>query len=57
MSEGYIRLELDCLSGEKIIMRKSDNPGALVEITLGGQTVNVRPAALLLVLKTITAED
>jgi hypothetical protein len=50
MPADLIRLELDCVSGEKIIFQRSETPGALVAVTVDGRTVQVKPAALLLVL-------
>lgn len=51
MNNGYIRLEIDCVTGEKLIFLKSDAPGALVQVTLNGETVQVRPPALLMAIK------
>ena len=48
MPEGYVYLELDCATGEKLMLRRSDKPGALISVTIGDVTVEVGPVALLI---------
>lgn len=42
MSE-VIHLELDCVSGEKLIFHRSNDPKAPIEVTLDGKKVLVQP--------------
>ncbi len=42
MSE-VIHLELDCVNGEKLIFHRSNDPKALIEVTLDGKKVQVQP--------------
>jgi hypothetical protein len=48
-----IQLDLDCVTGEKLMFRRSNTPGALVEVTLNDQQVSVKPQTLLLALLTL----
>jgi hypothetical protein len=57
MPADFIRVELDCVTGEKIIFQRSETPGALVDVTLNGQTVQVKPLALLLTIKALSLQD
>lgn len=57
MPEGYSKLELDCVSGEKLTFQKSSAPDAVVSVTLEGRTVQVTPRALLLALLFFCEEE
>ncbi len=43
MPDDVIRVELDCVSGEKIIFRRAASQDALIEVWLDGQKVEVKP--------------
>lgn len=61
-SATLIKLELDCVAGEKIVFQRSQSPGAVVDITLFNPavamlTVQVQPAALLLTLRALNLDQ
>jgi hypothetical protein len=43
MPDEIIRVELDCVSGEKIVFRRSAEEGALVEVWVEGRKYYVTP--------------
>ncbi len=45
--DGYIYIEVHGESIQRLTFKRSDKPGALVEVTLNGKTINVEPRALL----------
>ncbi len=51
-----ICLELDCVTGEKIVFQRSNQSDALVTVSVNGQRVEVKPAALLLVIQALNLE-
>ena len=58
MSEEYQLTEVTAENGEVIRFRRSTKPGALVEVTIAGKaTIDVKPRALLLAIKTIAEEE
>lgn len=61
MSEGHFHLELDCVTGEKIILQRADVPGALVKVTVNHGVrqllkIQVRPESLFLALKALNLD-
>lgn len=53
MSEGYVYMEIDGADGGKLIVRKSDKLGALVEVRINNETVQVTPHALLIAAQNV----
>jgi len=54
-NKGHQQITLD-VDGAKLTFRKSDQPGALVDVTLEGKTVSVRPQVLLAAVLLIAKE-
>ena len=50
MSEGYSYLEIDSVSGDKLSFRKAAAPGALVEVRINDEVVQLRATSLILAL-------
>jgi hypothetical protein len=53
MSEGYIAIEVDGANGEKISLKRSDKPGALIAVTIQTETIHVEPRTLLLAVQNL----
>lgn len=52
-----IRVDLDCVTGEKLTFQRSETPGALVRVTLNGQHVDVQPQSLLLAAQALNLNE
>jgi hypothetical protein len=54
---GWQEASVEGEGGEQITFRRSDQPGALVEVTLGTYEIIVKPAALLAAAKLVQPEE
>jgi len=52
-----IHLEVDCVTGEKLIFHRSNDPKALIEVSLNGQTVKVKPQTFWLAVVAFSDAD
>lgn len=56
MPDGYVYMELDSATGGKLIIQRSDKPGALVRVQINDEIVHVEPTALLLAAQNVQEE-
>ena len=56
MSE-VIHLELDCVSGEKLVFHRSNDPKALVEVSVNGVKVQVQPQTFWLAVVAFSEKE
>lgn len=53
MGEGYLYVEVEGDRIERLTFRRADKPGALVEVSLNGEKINVEARALLLAVRSL----